>query len=256
MKVSTRWRGPEGKSSRTYARRGLCVVRNSSLLRKKKNRRRLKSRSSSLANPPPPYQHPHKTPILRYIRKSRGPRAGGGRFISKLAREGRSLSLSLPFHQPPPSPVDLPSTKAKLPSFWGLGETLPKRAHATRKFFNTLVPRMTPSTLVTGGTDQEGFSAQLVPFHVDVATPPNLSASSSPPFQTSRPSSTQPIARTAPGKRGPVPTSCEACRRQRAKCIRSKGGQVGAEACTRCVKKGSFATLGGSISIVPRLLPD
>ncbi|GAA5868917.1 hypothetical protein JCM16303_000307 [Sporobolomyces ruberrimus] len=110
---------------------------------------------------------------------------------------------------------------------------------------------MTPSTSVTGGIDQEGFSAQLIPFHVDVATPPNLSASGSPPFQTSRSSSTQPI-RTAPGKRGPVPTSCEACRRQRAKCIRSKGGQVGAEACTRCVKKGSFATLGGgSISIVP-----
>ncbi|GAA5991061.1 hypothetical protein JCM5350_005412 [Sporobolomyces pararoseus] len=54
--------------------------------------------------------------------------------------------------------------------------------------------------------------------------------------------------RAAPGRRGPVPTSCDRCRKLRVKCIRRLGGRLGEETCTQCEKRSAECTVSNEIS--------
>ncbi|GAA5991063.1 hypothetical protein JCM5350_005413 [Sporobolomyces pararoseus] len=54
--------------------------------------------------------------------------------------------------------------------------------------------------------------------------------------------------RAAPGRRGPVPTSCDRCRKLRVKCIRKLGGRLGEETCTQCEKRSAECTVSNEIN--------
>jgi hypothetical protein len=62
-----------------------------------------------------------------------------------------------------------------------------------------------------------------------------------------RKSEVKSLLRSAPGSRGPTPTSCEGCRRLRVKCVRENGGQVGTESCASCNKRGWSTFLRTSV---------